>query len=119
MNNYTTRRKLIAATGISTLAMALNTSNIVDKHSEWLEEWKQLQLSWYEADTNGNFDNLKCVNLENSWRHLGKLICETPAKTIEGIYAKLQYLKIELNENSENQWDDMLFGIQSDLIEFE
>jgi hypothetical protein len=85
----------------------------------WADRQRFLKAWRHEVDTDpeaGNFDTPKCLTLERQQLAAEHALCATPAHTIEGLAAQIQYAQSEFGDGVKHGWSEPYASIFDTLV---
>lgn len=86
------RRKFVTALAFTPVITLPSTAHAAtDPHPTWLAEWRSARDQWFGSLHDGE-ETAQSLALVDHRNDLSKLICNTPAVTLEGAAAKLQWV---------------------------
>lgn len=111
-NNLTTRRAFItSATVLSLVASSAPIAGATPASDPlpglWADRQRFLAAWRHEEETNpaaGNFDSPRCLTLERQQTAAEHALCSTPARTIEGLVAQIEYAQSEFGDGIVSGW---------------
>jgi hypothetical protein len=114
------RRTFIAATAVLPLIAIPATAAPIDPLVGLWADRQHLLAAWsHEIQTNpaaGNWDTPKCLRLKRGQSETERALCSTPATTIEGLAAQLEYARSEFDEDVRGNWTEPYASIFDALV---
>ncbi len=93
----------------------LDTATPTDPHVEWFKNWQELRALWAGGVSDDDVNDL--LKREDHW---AELICDTVAKTPEGLAAQVQYFIEDLAPMYLSDMDGLIdaFNRVSEILPF-